>query len=116
VTTEALGPGSVLVSKERRESLGEEECLDWASAPKEKASGDSWMPSISTVSQHYQSLKRTIDNLLPSVIFAEIMNYKFILPFTQFFTPWPVSFLSRIFLLTSPKIACHQLCWHSGEL
>jgi len=37
VTTEALGPGSVLVSKERRESLGEEECLDWASAPKEKA-------------------------------------------------------------------------------
>jgi len=27
VTSEALGPGSVLVSRERRESLGEEECL-----------------------------------------------------------------------------------------
>jgi len=27
VTPEALGPGSVLVSRERRESLGEEECL-----------------------------------------------------------------------------------------
>jgi len=27
VTLEALGPGSVLVSRERRESLGEEECL-----------------------------------------------------------------------------------------
>jgi len=27
VTSKALGPGSVLVSRERRESLGEEECL-----------------------------------------------------------------------------------------
>jgi len=27
ITSEALGPGSVLVSRERRESLGEEECL-----------------------------------------------------------------------------------------
>jgi len=27
VTSEALGPGSVLVSRERRESLREEECL-----------------------------------------------------------------------------------------
>ena len=27
VTLEALRPGSVLVSRERRESLGEEECL-----------------------------------------------------------------------------------------
>jgi len=27
VTSEALGPGSVLVSRERRESLGKEECL-----------------------------------------------------------------------------------------
>jgi len=27
VTSEALGPGSVLVSRERKESLREEECL-----------------------------------------------------------------------------------------
>jgi len=27
VTSEALGPGSVLVSRERRESLREDECL-----------------------------------------------------------------------------------------
>jgi len=27
VTSEALGPGSVLVSRERRENLREEECL-----------------------------------------------------------------------------------------
>jgi len=27
VTSEALGPGSVLVSSKRRESMGEEECL-----------------------------------------------------------------------------------------
>jgi len=27
VTLEALGPGSVLVSRERRESMGEEDCL-----------------------------------------------------------------------------------------
>jgi len=27
VTLEALGPGSVLVSRERTESMGEEECL-----------------------------------------------------------------------------------------
>ena len=27
VTSDALGPGSVLVSRERRESLREEECL-----------------------------------------------------------------------------------------
>jgi len=27
ITSEALGPGSVLVSRERTESLGEEECV-----------------------------------------------------------------------------------------